>query len=93
MATNTSVSITTSSISVLTSSFRTCVLTNNGTEGIIWLRIGESGNAVVGEGVGLSPGTATTVGGTFSINDSSLYQSPITAISSAGTNSLAVYYV
>lgn len=94
MATNTKVSIAATSTSVLTNSFRACVLTNYGVSGIIWLKIGQSWDAVVWEGIPLVPAaSAGGIGGSFSINDDTLFQAPITAISSSGTNLLAVYYV
>lgn len=93
-ATNTKVSVLATSTSVLTTSFRTCVLTNYGTAGVIWLKIGQTGDAVVGEGIPLVPASvAGGIGGSFSINDDSLFQAPITAISSSGTNLLAMYYL
>lgn len=91
-ASNTKVSVTTASTSVLTTSFRCCVLTNYWVSGTIWIRIGQKWDAVVGEGIPLVAASAVGgIGGSFSINDDSLFQSPITAISSAGTNLLAVY--
>ena len=92
MANNTKISIAATSTSVLTTSFRTCVLTNYWTEWVIWLKIGQLGDAVVGEGIPLVPAsTAGGIGGSFAINDDSLFQAPITAISSSGTNLLAIY--
>lgn len=92
MANNTKISIAATSTSVLTTSFRTCVLTNYWTEWVIWLKIGQSGDAVVGEGIPLVPAsTAGGIGGSFTISDDSLFQAPITAISSSGTNLLAIY--
>lgn len=91
-ANNTKVSVLATSTPVLTTSFRTVTLTNYGTVWTIWLRVGQAGDAVVGEGIPLVPATsAGWIWGSFSINDSNLYQSPITAISSTGTNLLAVY--
>lgn len=92
-AVNTKVSVWATSTSVITKSFRAVILTNYGTSGIIWLRVGQSWDAVVWEGIPLNPWTSTAVGGSFAMNDDSLFQSPITAISSTWTNLLSVYYV
>lgn len=94
MAVNTKISVTTNSTPVLTTSFRSCVLTNYGVSGIIWIKIGQSWDAVAWEGIPLVPAaSAGGIGGSFSMNDDTLFQAPITAISSSGTNLLAVYYV
>ena len=92
MAVNTKISVTTTSTPVLTTSFRTCVLTNYGVSGVIWLRVGQSSNAVVGEGIPLVPASvAGGIGGSFTLNDNSLSQNIVSAISSNGTNLLSVY--
>ena len=94
MATNTKISVLATSTSVLTASFRTCTLTNYWTDWIIWIRVWETWDAVVWEGIPLAPASvAWGIGGSFSMDSDSLYQSPITAISSTGTNLLSVYYV
>lgn len=92
MANNTKVSVLATSTQVLTTSFRTVVLANCGTSGIIWLRVGQTGDAVVGEGIPLIPATAVGwIGGSFTLNDETLSQNVISAISSTGTNLLSVY--
>lgn len=91
-ANNTKISVTTASTPVLTTSFRCCVLTNYGTAWTIWLRVGQTWDAVVGEGIPLIPATAAGwIGGSFTLNDETLSQNIISAISSTGTNLLSVY--
>lgn len=93
-ATNTKVSVLATSTPVVTTQFRTCILANYGVSGVIWLRVGQTGNAVVGEGIPLAPASvAGQIGGSMSFDSDSLFQSPITAISSAWTNLLSVYVV
>ena len=94
MATNTKVSVLATSTSVLTTQFRACVITNYGTAGVVWLKIGQTWDAVVWEGIPLVPASvAGWIGGSFAMNDDSLYQAPITAISSTWTNLVSIYYV
>ena len=94
MATNSKISVLATSTPVLTTQFRTAVLSNYGIAGTIWLRVWETWDAVVWEGIPLAPASvAGGIGGSFSMDSDSLYQAPITAISSTGTNLLAVYYV
>lgn len=91
-ANNTKVSILATSTPVLTTAFRTVVLANCWVDGIIWLRVGQVGDAVVGEGIPLIPATAAGwIGGSFTLNDETLSQNIISAISSTGTNLLSVY--
>jgi hypothetical protein len=96
MATNTKITnITTTSTPVLAlgTPFRTVVITNTGTAGAVWLRVGQSGDAVVGEGIWLNPASSAWLAwGSYSFDNDSVSQSIITAISSAGTNTLALYY-
>lgn len=94
MAVNTKISILSTSTPVITEQFRTLVVTNYWISGVIWIKIGQTWDAVVGEGIPLAPASvAGGIGGSFSMDSDSLYQAPITAISSTGTNLLAVYYV
>jgi len=93
-AINTKVTVEATSTLVLNSSFRTCILTNYWTTWVIWLKIGQTWDAVVGEGIPLIPASLSGwIGGSFAINDDKLFQSPITAISSSGDNLLAMYYI
>ena len=94
MAVNTKVSVLATSTSVLTTQFRTCILTNYGTSGVIWVKIGQDWNAAVWEGIPLVPASIIGgIGGSISLDSNQMFQSPITAISSTWTNLLAVYYV
>jgi hypothetical protein len=93
MAINTKITIAATSTSILTQSFRACVLTNTWTDGVVWLKIGETWDAVVWEGIPLVPASWSDIGGSFAMNDPSLYSAPITAISSTWSNDLAVWYV
>jgi len=100
MATNTSLSIGATSTPVITESVKWMVLTNIGTTSVVWLQVWEPSalgvqpDAEVGKGIPLAPASgAGWIGGSFSLLDSQLIQTPVQAISASGTNTLAVWYV
>jgi len=100
MATNTAVTVTNSSTPVITESVKWMVITNIGTNSVVWLQVWEPSalgvqpDAVVWEGIPLIPASsAGWVWGSFSLLDSNLIQTPVQAISATGSNDLAVWYV
>jgi len=93
MAVNTTKNVWASSSVIITETCKWFSIANMWTAGTVWLRIWETWSAVVWEWIPLvAAESAGKVWGSFSILDSSLMQAGISAISSAWSNAVAIWY-